>query len=138
MTDHATRWKVLPDIDSPCADITFAYGGPNALSITMHFSRVVSQPDRDLVIWFKDATALRWSTDPTVLAERFEALPKCIAEPWSSCTFPLIKVEHSSWLREHAAFDPTATLGRAHFLLVSINDVCELLAVPVTAMWVKA
>ncbi len=138
MLDHCIRWKAAPDIDSPCADISFSYKGPNSLAVTMHFSRVVERPNRDLVLWFKDAIALRWSTDSSALSERFDSLPNCTADRYSSWTFPLIKIRNSSWLREHASRNPADAHGREHFLLVSMNDVCELLAVSVLAIWVDA
>lgn len=138
MPEKWKRWNVAPDIDSPCADISFSYNGPNALAVTMHFSRIIDRPNRDLVLWFKDAIALRWWTEASVLSEYHELLPKCSTERWRSWSFPLIKVQNSSWLRQHAARDPVQSQGREHFLLVSMNDVCELLAVSVIATWVNA
>jgi len=136
MAEKWKRWNVAPHIDSPCADISFSYKGPNALAVTMHFSRVVDRPNRDLVLWFKDAIALRWWSESSVLSEYGVAIPRCSAEKWCSWPFPLSRVQNSAWLREHAAKNPGEAQGRDHFALVSMNDVCELLAVSVIATWI--
>ena len=96
------------------------------------------EANRDLVLWFKNAIALRWGAESAGLSQLAESLPKCSAERWSAWTFPLLKIQESSWLREHAARSPVDAQGREHFLLVSMNDVCELLAVFVVATWVDA
>jgi len=137
MLDQATRWHPAEDIDAPCADISFAYKGTNSLAVTMHFSRVVDRPNRDLVLWFKSAIALRWTTESSEENGYANPLPKCSRASWSSQTFPLIRIRNSTWLRERASRDPVEAQGRAHYLLVSMNDVCELLALFVAADWIN-
>jgi len=137
MVDQASRWHPAEGIDSPCADISFAYKGTNSLAVTMHFSRVVDRPNRDLVLWFKSAIALRWTTESLEMSSYADPLPKCSSDRWSSWTYPLIRVRNSTWLREHASRDPVESQGREHYLLVSMNDVCELLALFVAAAWIN-
>jgi len=136
MLDRAVRWKAAEDIDAPCADISFAYRGPNSLAVTMHFSRVVDRPNRDLVLWFKSAIALRWTTESLEVSGITEPLPKCSSERWSPWTYPLIRIQDSTWLREHTSRNPVEARGREHYLLVSMNDVCEVLALFASADWI--
>jgi hypothetical protein len=133
------RWKIAKDIDSPCADLSYSYTGANTLAVTMRFSRVVDRPDRDLVIWFTGVIAFRWETDLSALLEVSESLPKCSSERWATSTFPLLTVERSAWLLSYASRDPTEAQGRRHIVLVTLNGVCEVLALPnAVATWVNA
>jgi hypothetical protein len=133
--EHCKRWDVVADLDSPCEDISYAYRGPNALEIIMHFSRVVDRANRDLVLWFKNVIALRFETESTLL-DLPEPLPKCAPGDWSAQTFPLLIVHRSRWLQTYILRDPLETQGRIHYVLISLNGVCELLAICVMATWV--
>ena len=133
------RWQIAKDIDSPCADLSYSYTGANTLAVTMHYSRVVDRPERDLVIWFTGVLAFRWDTDWSALLELSESLPKCSSERWATSTFPLLTVDRSQWLLSYASRDPVEALGRKHIVLVTLNGICELLALPkVVATWVNA
>jgi hypothetical protein len=124
------RREVAADIDSPCADLLYSYIGANVVSVTMLLSRVVDRPSQDLVLWFRGVIVFSVETDRSVLLELPTSLPKCSNERWGSSIFPLTIVEHSQWLRPHASRKPVEVDGRRHFVLVTMNAICEVLALP--------
>jgi len=138
-TDRCMKWDVVPSIDSPCADISLTYNNPDTVIVTMHFSHVKGLPSRDLVLTFDGAISLRWESETFGLNPLPEPTPRCTAAAWESWIFPLLKIEDSSWLRAHLNNNPVAAEGRAHFALVTMNDLLQVLALPeVKYQWVEA
>jgi len=131
-------WDPLPGLDFPCADMSFAYNPPYRVIARMRFSNIVNGPSSDLQLSFSGAIALRWESESFGLIPLPKPLPKCRSESWSRYTFPLLRVEHSSWLAEHEAYYLLAAEGRAHFALVSLNDLLHILALPdVDTQWIE-
>ena len=131
-------WEPVPGLDLPCADIAFAYGPPDVLTVTMRFSNVVAGRGKDLQLCFSGAIALRWESESFGLIPIPGPLPKCRDEKWSEWSFPLLRVERSSWLAEHDARHPVAAEARVHFALISMNDLLHVLAFSdVDAQWVE-
>jgi hypothetical protein len=104
----------------------------------MHFSRVVDGPDRDLELLFRGAVASRWTEESfSSLHDGPDAFPKCPDPRWAQWTYPLIQVMDSRWLLTY--LDNAGAEGRCHFLLISMNDLLDVLALPdVAANWIDA
>ena len=56
------------------------------------------------------------------------SLPRCTAPEWQNWTFPLLQVAGSEWLGRYQAIYPPMPAPLAHFLLVSTNDLVQLVA----------
>ncbi len=138
MTDeHCVQWDGVTGIVSPCADISFVYDQPDEVTVTMHFSCVKGLPSRDLVLSFSGAISARWESESFGLNTLPDTLPKCGGIGWESWTFPLLKIENSSWLKLHVDCHPDAAEGRVHFALVTMNDLFQVLALPtVITKWI--
>jgi len=136
-TERCLKWDAVPGIDSPCADISFVYNKADSITVTMHFSRVKNLASRDLELTFNGAISIRWESESFGLNPLPNPLPKCGDTEWDTWTFPLLKVENSSWLRAHLDRHPIAAEGRVHFALITMNDLLQVLASPsVNAQWI--
>jgi hypothetical protein len=135
MMQHCTKWEPVSGIDNPCADIAFTYEGPDAVSITMHFSSVNNGSQRDLLLKFRGAISLRWESESFGLIPIAKILPKCEGN-WAAWTFPLLRIEHSDWLATYKSHNPVASENRVHFTLIALNDLLHVLALPdVNVTW---
>jgi len=137
MTQVFASWHPVEGIDQPCADISFSYSAPSKLRVTMHFSRTAGALRDDLEIDFEGAVGLLWMEESAhSVAERMQSpLPKCHDLKWANWTFPLLVVSNSEWLSKIEALP--LSQQRVHFLLVSMNDIVEVLALrPPSAKWV--
>ena len=139
------RWEPISGINCPCADISFTYRGPEDLLVTMHFSRTAGCLPKDLFIKFNGAIIARWeSEDFGSLVQPLGAvdpkpvqLPRCRGD-WADWSYPLLQVEHSTYLATYEARNPIATKGRVHFVLIGMNDLLHIVALPeVEATWVE-
>ena len=136
-TERISKWEPVAGIDCPCADISFAYRGPDTVSVTMHFSRVIGGLPRDLLLTFHGAISMRWESECFGLIPLSDARPFCGGE-WSRWSYPLLRVDPSAWLDTHEARHPVATKGRTHFALIAMNDLFHILALPhVDAVWLE-
>ena len=140
MEDHCIRWEPTPGVIGPAADISFAYAGRDNAAVTMHFSRVAGLPDEDLVLRFTCVVALRWELECPGLNPMPLELPKCTSAKWTKWTFPLLKIEKSSWLEQYAPiYKPREGLVLSHFLLVSMNDLVQIIArADASTEWIAA
>ena len=137
--ERALRWEPVPDVRSSCADISLFYAGADQLSVTMHFSPVVGQPACDLRLEFAGAISMRWEDESFGLNPLPEPLPQIGSGAQPTWTFPLLRIEHSSWLAAHGARNPLGAARREHFALVALNDLVQILALPdVEAAWIDA
>ena len=123
-------WEPVPGIIGPCADISFERpASGNALRVTMHFSRTKGLPSQDLHLRFDGPLALRWEDECPGFDPVPEQLPKCATATWREWAFPLLKVEGSELLRQvRAIHELDGTPEIAHFLLVSMNDLVQIVA----------
>src|SRR5205809_437214 len=110
--ERCTRWEAVPGIESPCADITFACDASDRLSVTMHFSDMADQPPRNLHLIFSGAISMRWEEESFGLNPLPDPLPQIDSGPQPTCTFPLLRVEHSAWLAAHEARETPLATGR--------------------------
>ena len=135
--ESAIKWEPAEGILWPCADISFSRQEADTVSVTMHFSRVLDGSPRDLLLMFTGAIALRWESESSGSYPLPPSPPRC-PDPWSRWIFPLIRVEHSAWFSEVESQNPPAAAGRAHFWLISMNDLVHVLARPeVSARWLS-
>lgn len=134
--ERCVRWEPVSDIECPCGDITFAYDGPGQLSVTMHMT---DHSPSDLRLIFSGAISMRWEEESFGLNPLPDPLPQIGSGPQPRWTFPLLRVEDSTWLATHAARETPLATGRCHFALVALNDLLQILAFPdVEAAWVDA
>jgi hypothetical protein len=139
MQGHCSKWEPAPGIVGPSADISFAYSGRDKASVTMHFSRVVGLPPEDLLLRFEGLVALRWELECPGFDPVPKDLPKCTEVQWRIWTFPLLKIEESEWLKQYQPiYEPAKAPSLSHFLLVSMNDLVQLIArSDATAEWIS-
>ena len=120
MPEHATKWQPITDIDSPFGSIAYAFRH-DSLSVQMIGVRT-------LALDFTGVVALRFEQE----CPGFDFVPLPLPMLSPSQTFPLLRVERSSWREQYAA-----TYGDLlHFALVSSDHLLQLLAKPeVKAEW---
>jgi hypothetical protein len=105
----------------------------------MHFSLMRGAPKRDLRLQFTGLISLRWVDESFDVIHLPKPWPQIGAGEHPTWTFPLLQIEHSSWLQDHENVNPVAAEGRVHFALISLNDLVHILALPVaTATWIDA
>lgn len=129
----------MSGIQSACADLSFSLDARDRLVVTMHFSFMVGQPRRDLLLAFSGPISIRWEQESFGLNPLPTPLPRIEGGRHPAWTFPLLQIEDSSWLIAHESNNPPAAARRAHFALVSLNDLVQILALPeVAAEWIDA
>jgi hypothetical protein len=139
MPTNFAPWYPLEMSSQPCADISFRRIGSTAIEVTMHFSRVAGGMGQDLRLLFNEALGFRWMEElPYAMAgEALPTLPKCADPQWSSWTAPLLVSDDSRWVTDVAGH-PVFASAR-HFLMISMNEVVEVLAKPsIVATWTIA
>ena len=135
--ESSELWEPVSGIETPCADLTFCYVHPHGLEVRMHFSNVVGGPENDLLLKFSGAIAIQWESETFGLVPIPGPLPKCHSPNWDTWTFPLLRVQNSSWWATYDARNPIAAEGRNHYVLVTMDDLLHVLAeTTVTATWV--
>lgn len=129
----AEKWLPEPEIDRACADISFHWSSERhaALTVVMHFSRVVDGLSKDLEINFGRPLAVAWEDESFGLIESPDLLPKCSHEKFKRSTHPTLVIRQSRWRdsyadRKYAADGPKAALV-THYFLVSMNDLLHVL-----------
>jgi hypothetical protein len=135
---RAAIWQPVDGIVGPCADMSFSYSGRDRTFVTMHFSHVKDLPENDLTLDFRGAVAMKWELECPGFNEMPQDLPKCRDPKWQMWTFPLLQVEDSSWLQQFKPiYEHPQGSKLAHFLLVSMNDLVQLIAnAEVGAKWI--
>ncbi len=128
MTESAKPWRPIQGIErieSPFASIAFSYEPEHrrAVSVTMYGAR-------SLRLCFRGVLALRFEDD----CPGFDPLPHPLPTIRPGLTFPLLNIEASPWLGQWQPMHP----GLAHFALLSLNDLVQLIAEPdVSAQWIE-
>jgi hypothetical protein len=133
--ESCKRWSPIAGIESPAADIQFAYHPPYKLTASMRFSNVAGGSPHDLLLHFSDVTAIQYETEALALIP-FPKDPPRLTGQWIGWRYPLLEVPDSHWLAEYLEVRPDEDLH--HFVLVSLNDLLHILATPkVEATWVE-
>jgi hypothetical protein len=131
-------WEPVTGVDMPCADLLYRYDPPEHIEVRLRFSNVVNGLENDLLLKFSGAISAQWESESFGLIPIPVPLPKCRSPQWDTWTFPLLRIENSSWWAVHDARHPIAAEGRSHFVLVTMNDLLHVLAKPaVNATWVS-
>ncbi len=73
----AIKWGPAEGLLWPCADISFGYQDSDAVSLTMHFSRVRDGSPRDLSLKFTGAIGLRWESESSGSYPLPPSPPRC-------------------------------------------------------------
>ena len=129
-SERCVRWEPVPGIQSACADISFQLDSRDQLTATMHFSHMHGQPKRDLSLRFAGVVALRWVQESFDVIHLPKPWPQVGSGAQPTWTFPLLQIQHSTWLAEHQSANSPAAEGRIHFALISLNDLVHILAFP--------
>ncbi|MFK7965244.1 MAG: hypothetical protein AB8C46_14880 [Burkholderiaceae bacterium] len=140
---QAQIWEPVRGLAVPCADISLNWtSGTNAqLVVQMHFSRVRGGYDSDLELSFKDAMYFAWEDESLNVMPIPKDLPLCKDPAFSDWVYPTLVLSDSPMASGYAdkAFekdDPQhANVG--HFLLVSMNDVLQVISVGVPDVEVR-
>jgi hypothetical protein len=96
----AVRWCPLADIpETPIEDLALESSRAGQLRLVLRYSQIPVNPDRDLMVEFSDALALRmhWDGDAPVVGRLIDP-PHCADEKFSRCIWPLLIVKNSQWL----------------------------------------
>lgn len=125
---HCSIWQPAQDVVGPCAELSFSYSEREDARVTMHFSLQPGLPNRDLSLRFHGMVAMLWELEGPGVSALPRNLPKCTASQWRNWTFPLVSVEGSDWLAQYQAIYPHGSVPLAHYLLISMNDVLQLIA----------
>jgi hypothetical protein len=131
---NAKKWFPFPELNVPCADISFAWSSAQGASLVvlMHFSRVLNGVDKDLEIVFPRPLALQWEDESFGLIPSPATLPKCSNAEFLIYTHPTLVIEDSPWAeayasRKYSEGDP-ALKNVVHYFLVSMNELVHVLA----------
>lgn len=120
MTERVNKWQPIDDLDFPFGSISYSYSH-DTLSVSMHGVRT-------LVLNFSGVIAVRFETE----CPGFDPLPHPLPMLRERQIFPLLVVEESKWLEQFIGIYE----GRSHFILISSDDLVQLLAKPnVLAQW---
>lgn len=120
MMEIASKWEPVEDIDAAFGSISCSFAG-GSLTATLHGTR-------SLLLRFTGVVACRYELECPGL----DPLPRPLPMLRSGATFPLLVVAQSRWL---AQYEPIY-VGRKHFVLVSSDDLFQLIANPdVSAGW---
>jgi hypothetical protein len=133
------KWEIVPELDYPCADISFSYTPPDKIEVLMRFSCVKGLAPKDLRLIFDGAVTFAWESEYSCSIPLPKPLPKCASEKWNRWTFPLLEIRNSAWRQNFYNAMPPAAEGRSHYVLVSMNDVVHILSTAnIHATWVDA
>lgn len=143
---EVARKLVLDEsIEWPSADISFVWESHADASFiaTMHFSRVVGLPERDLKLNFGRPLAVSWEDEYFDHIPTPSPIPRCTLPRLDHYAYPIIWVEGSAWADRYAASLYTEEEFRSHpvrhYLLVAMNDILHVLAKqPPVAIWVPS
>lgn len=134
--ERAVKWMPMPELDTPCADISFKWESKKGavLVVVMHYSRVRHGLGKDLEITFRDALAVRWEEESWGLIDSPQDLPTCSRENFAEWTHPMLIIKDSSWVelyanRRYSEGAPDAA-NITHYFLVSMNDLLHVLGNP--------
>ena len=133
MIEKAVKWLPQPEIEFPCADISYEWNSSASgeFMATMHFSRMVVGHDNDLQIAFGSPLAVKWEDESFSCTGVPAQLPEC-SRGNIRFPFPTLVIENSNWAtsyadNKYAADDPERT-GVVHYLMVSLNDTLHVLS----------
>lgn len=142
-----TARKLILDevIEWPSADISFTWRSHAGASfiVTLHFSRVVGLPDRDLQLNFRRPLAVSWEDERFNHIPYPNPIPRCALPGLDQFAYPTILIEGSAWADRYAASFYTADEFPSHpvrhYLLMSMNDILHVLAdQPPIAEWITS
>jgi hypothetical protein len=112
MTSTISKWNPVSDVDCEFGSIQFSFENDEAVV------RMVG--DRTLVLRFLGVVALRFEQE----CPGFDFPPLPLPTLRESATFPLLRVEASSWREQYRAVYPEIS----HFALVSSDHLLQILA----------
>jgi hypothetical protein len=142
---QALRWQPIDDLpNTPCADFGIETPVAGQLKLTVRYSWISGNADRDLLLTFPDFCGLRvhWDGDAPVVG-RIENAPRCESEKFGGFIWPLLHIENPQWLRA-GDFDTSNAIaegsGQAEwqqFTVIALERSVDIIArLPVTAEWV--
>ena len=141
----AVRWCPLADIpETPIEDFVLESARAGQLSLVLRYSQIPVNSDRDLMITFSDALALRthWDGDAPVVGRLIDP-PRCAGD--TRCIWPLLIVSNSRWLTS-GDFDTSIFIAECmktepwqQFSILTLERSIDIIARgEVSAKWVAA
>jgi hypothetical protein len=117
-------------VNAPCAGIAFSRPKDWDLKVVMYFSHVVDGIAEDLEITFERAFALTWHEEAlhSVSIPWPKPLPTLAGGKWDRWTYPFLQIYQSEWIKRFDFMPQSKGLG--HIVLVSMNDIIEVVASP--------
>ena len=126
-TERFVKWLPEASVQQPCSDISYSREAnrENLTKVTMHFG-----DHQDLLLTFQDVLSLRYCDDLFDLEPPvpINAIPRLEIGSNPGWSFPLLKVENSTWLEWHLRRLPTEDGLHAHFVIISLNSLVQLIA----------
>ena len=123
MSERATVWPAVPDINEGFGSISFSYEANDSRSalVVMNGARKLSlQFTRVIAFQFEDECPGNFKLPP--------GMPKLR----ENLVFPLLKVEDSEWISQWPMWS-----NLIHYMLLSSGDLVRLIASPdVDARWI--
>jgi hypothetical protein len=116
MSERASAWHPVPDINEGFGSISFSYDSNDSRT-----ALVVMNGARRLSLRFTTVIAFQIEDDCPGNFKLPVALPRLNAK-W---VFPLLRVENSTWLSQWPMWP-----NLAHYVLLSLDDLVQLIALP--------
>jgi len=132
---QAQIWELVHGLAVPCADISVSWtSGPDAqLVVLMHFSRVTGGFESDVQLSFSDAMYFAWEDESLHVMPQLDDLPLCKDPAFSDWIYPSLVFNDSALAKQYAnsafALDDPQHGNVGHFMLVSMNDVLQVVSV---------
>jgi hypothetical protein len=136
------RWQPLPDIpETSCADFRLESFEDRRLELTIRYSWIAGNGNRDLKLGFSDVLAFRthWDGDSPSAGKLIDP-PRCTSGP--AFTWPLLIVENSEWLSSGDFTTSNFIASQGHepwtqYSVVSLERGADILARGIiTADWI--
>ena len=122
MAEGALKWMPVSEIAEGFGSISFSYEPTETRSLL-----VVMHGQRELSLRFSRVIALHYEDE----CPGFFPLPGPLPMLKELVTFPLLRIENSSWAKQWTMYSDLT-----HFALISSDDLVHLLASPVVdARW---
>jgi hypothetical protein len=145
LQQKALRWCPTSDIpETPCYDFSLESSGTSQLRLTLQYSKIRGNPDRDLVLIFSDVCAFRcyWDGDGVDLGT---PRPLCASPAFRGYPWPLLTIENSRWIAS-ADFATSRYVAEAfaeeawqHFRVLTLERHLDVLARgAVAAEWINS
>jgi hypothetical protein len=122
MSERATAWRPVPDINEGFGSISFSYDANDS-----RCAHVLMNGTRKLSLKFTRVIAFQFEDE---CPGNFK-LPPAVPKLRENLVFPLLKIDNSEWINQWPMWS-----NLTHYMLLSSDDLVRLIALPeVDAHW---